>query len=907
MGMEKAFELSVAIKAIDYFTPIFKQVSATTSLAQKQIADMQRGLKALGTSASEIDKITQAFEDLDRRNKLSKLIQQSKDAGLSFQQLRTAIRGLDAAEEQQKKLDALTASYEKFKKVALGGVAVAAAGVAVDYGMFKLAKSAGDVQMAQIQLGGVYGLDQTSAKLKEIDKMAQDLSQTTLFGKTDLYKINLELAHAGVQLDALKKIVPEATYLAEVEVGMGKSSSAEQTAYNFARMADDAGISQNIQRMQQFADMMYRGINITHANSESIGEAFKYSMPVVKNLGWTEQDNLIATLMEARAGVEGSMAGTHIKDFAERINPFKYIGTATGSKQLEAMADAGLISGIHGHKLKSGKMEITGIDYAALLKDKNSLRSYGDIVNILSQKHDEFIAKGVHTNYASQLSKDQLEHIQEQSKLLTGKTLSGGELEWAALMNKIFGEQGQDFAIISSHKDMYEQLMQQMNIQKSLHDQIGVIRDSFNGQLHIAGSNLQTIGQQLGKPLMESLVPVLVKVNTLLSKFMGYLNDHPKATKFFSLAAASALTFGGALISLAGIVGMLSKSLEVLGLKGATKFLGRGIGKGSVGLIKGIGKGIKGTVSGAKKIAKPAGLIAKGMRMGLAAPFAAAGKGVMAAGKFISSKALQGISKLPGLLSRAGSAFLRFGTIAMQAGGRVLLAITQLGAGVAKFAAQLAVQAVRMAASWLIALGPVGWIILGVIAIIALLWAAWKTNFGHIREHVAQWVQWIKQKFNEMVDWFKSLPDKMATIGHNIVEGIWNGIQSMWGWLKSKISAWIDDVVPAPIRKALGIQSPSRLMRTYGQFVAQGMALGINDHAHMVKSASNQLANAAVPDTFDRYGGFGSGGDTYITFHINGANQSPDQIADAVMRRLGVNTRMNNMSRPIGPNRLVFN
>lgn len=60
-------------------------------------------------------------------------------------------------------------------------------------------------------------------------------------------------------------------------------------------MVDDAGISDKTERMEKFADAINRVINITHANSQSIGESFKYAMPVVKNLGWTEQDTLLAT------------------------------------------------------------------------------------------------------------------------------------------------------------------------------------------------------------------------------------------------------------------------------------------------------------------------------------------------------------------------------------------------------------------------------------------------------------------------------------------------------------------------------------------------------------------------------------------------------------------------------------
>jgi hypothetical protein len=65
-----------------------------------------------------------------------------------------------------------------------------------------------------------------------------------------------------------------------------------------------------------------------------------------------------------------------------------------------------------------------------------------------------------------------------------------------------------------------------------------------------------------------------------------------------------------------------------------------------------------------------------------------------------------------------------------------------------------------------------------------------------------------------------------------------------------------------------------------------------------------------VPDTFDRYGyGSYSGGDVHIhgDIIIQGANKDAKQLADELMRELGVRTRTNNMSRPIGPNRLVFN
>lgn len=458
------------------------------------------------------------------------------------------------------------AQMDKFKTMGWIGASIGAIGVAGVHELDKLAQKAGEVKMQLIQLGGVYGLDVDDSKLKEVDQLAQDMSQRTIFSKKENIGIDLELAHAGISQEALKKVVPEATYLAEVEVGMGKSSGAQHTAYNFARMSEDAGITNDTDRMSKFADDMYRVINVTHANSESLGEAFKYSMPVVKNLGWTEQDNLIATAMATRAGVEGSMAGTHIKDFAERINPYKYLGAASGQKQLNAMAEAGLLDGVVTQTTKGGKEKIVGFETAALLKDKDHLKSYAEMIDVLAEKHESFLKKGSGTDWVGQTSKEDLDKLQAISKQMTGKELSGGNLQWAALMNHIFGEQGQDFAIISSHKDMFDKLKQQMDIQKSLHEQIDVIRKSFVGQSHILHGQLETLSLQFGKPIMEALTPALHVATDAFGNLIGYFDKHPQVTKFVAAVALGGSVFmivAGSILLVSSALGGLRLALSV--------------------------------------------------------------------------------------------------------------------------------------------------------------------------------------------------------------------------------------------------------------------------------------------------------------------------------------------------------
>ena len=72
------------------------------------------------------------------------------------------------------------------------------------------------------------------------------------------------------------------------------------------------------------------------------------------------------------------------------------------------------------------------------------------------------------------------------------------------------------------------------------------------------------------------------------------------------------------------------------------------------------------------------------------------------------------------------------------------------------------------------------------------------------------------------------LPDKMISIGKDVVLGLWEGIKSMFNWMVNKITDFISDVIPGPIKDFLGIQSPSKLMAGIGTNIVDGLAIGIS-------------------------------------------------------------------------------
>ncbi|MFD3638724.1 phage tail tape measure protein [Streptomyces griseus] len=98
-----------------------------------------------------------------------------------------------------------------------------------------------------------------------------------------------------------------------------------------------------------------------------------------------------------------------------------------------------------------------------------------------------------------------------------------------------------------------------------------------------------------------------------------------------------------------------------------------------------------------------------------------------------------------------------------------------------------------------------------------------------------------KAKVGEFTDWMRGLPGLISRAlgdfggllvgkGQDLVTGLWNGIVGMTGWLRSQLVAWAKSAIPGPIAEALGINSPSRLMRTeIGRWIPPGVVEGIDD------------------------------------------------------------------------------
>lgn len=229
-----------------------------------------------------------------------------------------------------------------------------------------------------------------------------------------------------------------------------------------------------------------------------------------------------------------------------------------------------------------------------------------------------------------------------------------------------------------------------------------------------------------------------------------------------------------------------------------------------------------------------------------------------------------------------GSALVSIGTWV----ARVVWAALTATARYALMAARAVAWATVTAAQWLIAMGPVGWVIATVIALTILIIAKW----GTIKKWTGVVWSWVTakvrsavglvlgavrllaavpglvsgyfgrmktsavQKATALVTWMRGLPGRIKGVlgsmgtmlvskGVSLVQGLWTGIKGMGGWIKSKLIGWAKSMIPAPIAKALGIHSPSKVTAAQGRWIARGLIDGLTGSSKQVKSASAKLAD----------------------------------------------------------------
>ncbi len=141
------------------------------------------------------------------------------------------------------------------------------------------------------------------------------------------------------------------------------------------------------------------------------------------------------------------------------------------------------------------------------------------------------------------------------------------------------------------------------------------------------------------------------------------------------------------------------------------------------------------------------------------------------------------------------------------------------------------------------------------------------TLVGLIIKHWSSIKEGTKRKAGEMLDFVRGLPGRIVGFfgdfgsmlydkGLDLIRGLWNGIRNMGPWLARKLTSWAKDMIPGPIARALGIHSPSRLMRDkIGKFIPAGVVEGIKAGAPAIDRTMRNLVSVPPAPQFAAAGG----------------------------------------------------
>ncbi|AVH59719.1 MULTISPECIES: phage tail tape measure protein [Streptomyces] len=159
-------------------------------------------------------------------------------------------------------------------------------------------------------------------------------------------------------------------------------------------------------------------------------------------------------------------------------------------------------------------------------------------------------------------------------------------------------------------------------------------------------------------------------------------------------------------------------------------------------------------------------------------------------------------------------------------------------------------------------------------------------------QKVASFITWVRGIPGQISRGIGSLSGLLTGKGQDVVRGLWNGIKGMGPWLRDTLIGWARSIIPGPIAKALGIASPSRVMRDQiGRWIPAGIVEGIESGSGAVDTTMRNLVSvptggqATAAHVAARTGGAVSGGSAPQVVKIGSDGTAYGDLLVAELRR----------------------
>lgn len=430
--------------------------------------------------------------------------------------------------------------------------------------------------------------------------------------------------------------------------------------------------------------------------------------------------------------------------------------------------------------------------------------------------------------------------------LLTGDL--GGATDTALALNNAFLASGSSSADASRGMTQYTQMLSKgtvdMQSWRTLQETMGfALRETANamGYTGESATNDLYAALQSGEVTFDQFNAKLTELNEAEGGFAETAGTASAGiqTSFSNLETAVTRNLAN-IIDAFNESGALSETLD--GMKSAVN----GIGESIMPMAQQAGEAISSLVEnvqtafGEEGLASGASALTEGiasMVSGIAQTIAEAAPSMLEAAQQLLLGIVDGIAEsIPSVVEGFtalvdsvcamldGNGGVQMGTSFLNAVGKLALAVLQavpeILAAVVKLIAAVVRNIVSKAGS--------------ILAAGAKMFAGLVKAAANVR---AQVVAKVASVIKGAVEKVVSFVGSMREAGANLLSGIWQGISDKVSWLYDKVTSIGGGIVNA-IKSALGIHSPSRVMRDLFHYVGDGMALGLKDSASgVIRSA----------------------------------------------------------------------
>lgn len=676
--MAADFTVSMILTAVNQMTPAIEQAAGQVKALQAQINTVNAATNTLNATTNKGTWFDGAINGLEKFSGKMKSAQQAMD---------------------------------KLVKSGTHDLITGAIMAAPLVGAVKAAAGVQDTQ-TQLKLAGM-----TDNQVNTLTGQAQSTMRNTRFNTGQILGIDEALTQAGMNYQKIQSVGTTATYLSELEANRN-GADPQTTAKQFAQMTEQLQIAMDPKKVNTLADQVNRIATVTSANVGTLSDSSRYFNMVGTIQGLTPSDIMLTQGLAARYGLEGSMGGTNLKDFFERLNPMSHMGTMMGKPIVNAFAQMGWLNGVK----YDSKGNVAGISGDVFHDSKGNLVGASQIFSILGQTYEKM----------------------------------GNKEQFNALMTRIFGQQGQSIAsAVAQNPQYFAQMQQQMANVPTIDKSVEINKGKVSQQFTTFISTLADFGRQVGTMLLPSLTSDFAALNKEIPKFQSFIDKHK------GLVKTLAEIWGGlAAFKIGSGVAKIAVGAPLKEIFGAAK-TGANIVKGGLK----VGKGIYNS-----------GVVQKGFNVAKDVLPAIGSKSLSAlktAGGFLKDLGSNALSAA----KSAGQFALSIGKSTVMLAANAVKTVAVKTAQLAIAAASKAWAAVQWLVNAAMSANPIVLIVAGIVALIAiivLLVTHWKS--------VISWLQNAWNWFNKVTGIGKAFGDVAKKIMNlwapisGFFQGIWKDI-----------------------------------------------------------------------------------------------------------------------------------